>query len=290
MSERLGFWDYLREAFYRKVPLPLLGRMPANLMALGAFAVLGLANPGFWLLGAAAELVYLMGVGGSGRFQKLVQGEHLLAAQRSWEGELGKAVARLAEEGQERYRHLLRQCRAILGISDTLGGDTLGNLKDLRARNLNQLLTIFLRLLASQHLIQQNVEHVDRGELTRRIAQLEQGLAGAEGNDALKRSLEGTLAIQNKRLENLEKAQTNLRVIEAELLRIEQQVELIREEAAVSGSPRFLSDRLDAVTGALAETHRFLDEHADFLGSLGGEESASAVPALPQLPAELEKG
>ena len=46
------------------------------------FAVLGFAF--FWLLGLAAEMVYLFGVGGSVRFQKLVMGERLLAEQESW--------------------------------------------------------------------------------------------------------------------------------------------------------------------------------------------------------------
>ena len=65
--------------------------------------------------------------------------------------------------------------------------------------------------------------------------------------------------------------------------RIEQQVELIREESAVSGSPQFLSARLDAVTSTMTETSHWMDEHADFFGSLAADEETSPAPTLPNL-------
>lgn len=288
-GHNLGFWDYVKAAFYRKVPLPLLGRMPVNLMAVGVFGVLGLANPGFWLLGLAAELGYLGGVAGSGRFQKLIQGERLLGAQRGWELELAHAVTRLTAESQDRYKRLLEQCRAILGIADRLEGGSLGNLRDMRSQNLNQLLVIFLRLLASQEVISGNLNNLGRGELERNVAQIEKALEQAKGNPPLTRSLEGTLAIQRKRLENFQRAQSNLQLIEAELLRIEQQVELLREEAAVSGSPDLLSQKLDAVTTTMGETTRWMDEHREILGSLG-ESSLVEVPDMPRLPGMVREG
>lgn len=289
-DEALSFWDYVREAFYRKVPVPGLGVLPANVMALAALAVLGLGNPGFWFLAAAGEVVYLAGVAGSKRFQKVVQGERLLGAQQRWEGKVGDAVARLNDGDRARYRKLLDQCRSILGISERLEGDSLGNLRDLRSRSLNQLLGIFLRLLASREVITASVESLDEHELQGDIARLEKAVAAAGDNAALSRSLEGTLAIQKRRLENLGKARSTLSVVEAELGRIEQQVELIREESALTRSPEFLSQRLDAVTSAMGETSRFLDEHADLLGNLGADEAVPPVPELPQLPKAVEEG
>lgn len=287
MPARYSFVDYLKLAFRRKVPLPGLGPMPLNQMAVGVFAVLGIANPGFWFLGAALEFGYLFSVASSPRFQKLVQGEDLLAEQQAWDEKIEQAVAQLEPEGRERYRRLLAQCRRILGISETLADDSLGNFRDLRARNLNQLLGIFLRLLTSRQVIADNVEHLDRKQLKSEIAQLEARLARDGGGDeALARSLQGTLGIQRKRLENLDRATSSLQVIAAELERIEQQVELMREEAAVGGKPELLSDRLDAVTTHMSETSRWMDEQAQLFGNLGVEDGGVLVslPALPELP------
>jgi len=259
-------------------------------MALGVFAVLGLANPGFWFLGAAVELIYLVGVGGNPRFQRVIDGERLFAAQEGWEGKVQAAAERLSKAGRERYRNLLAKCRLILGLGGTLAGDSLGGARDLRAQNLNQLLWIFLRLLSSREAINDNVQGIPRQELTADVARLEERLAAASGktDGALARSLQGTLAIQKKRLENLDRAAGSLAVIDAELERIEQQVELIREESAVSGQPEFLSARLDAVTATMTETSRWMDEHADFFGSLAAEDEASPAAALPTL-RQLEK-
>lgn len=288
---KLSYWDYVRAAFWRRVPVAGLGTMPVNQMALGAFAVLGIANPGFWLLGAALEVGYLATLSGSGRFQKLVDGERLLQAHSGWESQVHAAVERLNEDRQARYRRLLGQCRSILGLSDALETDTLGSLRDLKTRNLNQLLTIFLRLLTSQELIRANLKDVDSSALETDVAKLEERLAqvDAEADAALARSLQGTLEIQRKRLENLSRADASLAVIDAELLRIEQQVELLREEAAVAGNAEMLSQRLDTVTLQMTETSRWMDENSQLLGSLGGEELGAELAALPRLPeAETE--
>jgi hypothetical protein len=281
----ITYFDYLKAAFHRRVDVPQLGHIPLNKMALGVFAVLGMANPGFWFLGAAAELIYLIGVGGSPRFQKVIDGERLLAAQEGWEGKVQAAVERLSKAGRERYRNLLAKCRLILGLGATLASDSLGGARDLRAQNLNQLLWIFLRLLSSREAIDDNVQGISRQELTADVARVEERLAGvaADADGALARSLQGTLAIQKKRLENLDRAAGSLAVIDAELERIEQQVELIREESAVSGRPEFLSARLDAVTSTMSETSRWMDEHADFFGSLAADEETSPAAALPSL-------
>jgi hypothetical protein len=282
---QLTYWDYVKEAFSRKVTLPLLGKMPINHMALGVIAVLGIANPGFWFLGAAAEVLFVALLSSNARFQKLVQGERLLAAQEAWEEKIRRAVERLSPDSHERYQRLLSRYRTTLGVSETLESETVGGLRDMKARNLNQLLAIFLRLLTSREVIAENLRNLDRVSLEREIARLEERLAAVdpEGDVALTRSLQGTVEIQRKRLENLARAEASLQVIDAELLRIEQQAELIREESAVSGKPELLSLRLDTVSSVMSDTTRWMDEHADLLGELGEGEEVDLVE-LPRLP------
>jgi len=282
--DQLSFHHYVLRAFNRKVRVPLLGGIPLNKMFIGLTAVLGLANPGFWFLGAAGELGYLFFKANSTRFQKLIEGERLLKVQETWGEKINRGVDRLSLSSRERYRALLSKCRLTLGISDTLDGDSLGNFRDMRARSLNQLLAIFLRLLTSREMIQDNVEMLDRKALDREVAGLRKRLEEADEDSALERSLRGTIDIQLKRIENLDRAGRSLKVIDAELERIEQQVELIREESAVSGGPEVLSMRLDAVTDAMSETSRWMEEHNDFFHSLTGKHLMSELSELPDLP------
>jgi hypothetical protein len=293
MSQRpLGYFDFLKAAFASRTRVKVLGALPLNYMALAIFGVLGIANPGFWLLGLAAELGYLGLRSSSARFQKVIAAQQMMSSEKRWEEALMTAVERLSVSSQRRYARLLEQCRSIVGIASILDQDALGlgSLNDLRSRSLNQLLTIFLRLLTSHEIISDNLQGVKRPELEGDIERLENRLAAIEEGkeEPLRRSLEGTLGIQRRRLENLEQAASTLRVIEAELERIEQQVELIREESAVSGKPEGLSARLDAVTAAMGETSRWMDQQSALLGSLAGDELAGALSRLPEPPKVME--
>ncbi|MCB1033892.1 MAG: hypothetical protein KDD47_08680 [Acidobacteria bacterium] len=286
-STPLGYWDYLKEAFKRKPRVPLLGRIPLNGLALAAFAVLGLANPGFWFLGAAGEAAFLLLVAGNERFQKLIEAERLVEARRQYEAKLRQSVSRLSRPSQERYGRLLDQCREVMGISETLEGSS-GGLNSLRTGSLNQLLSIFLRLLSSREVIQQNMSRVERKALEADIQRLEKQLREAPPESPLVRSLGGTLEIQKRRLENLDRALDSLRVINAEMERIEQQVVLIREESAVGGKAELLSDRLDSVTSTLQETNRWMEQNAELIGDLGGSLLDETAPELGELPRILE--
>jgi hypothetical protein len=284
-GKSLSYWDYVKAAFHRQVPVALLGAMPANKMALAAFGVLGIANPGFWFLGAAAEVAYLGLLSSSSRFQRLVQGERLAEKASSHDGNVKRAFQRLGRASQERYRALVDECRQILGLGASKGGSEV--LQGWRTGNLNELLWLFMRLLTSREQILATQARVDRGQLEEAIAALGERVGAAEADSPLARSLQATLSIQEKRLENLEAASGNLAVVDAELDRIEKQVRLIREESAVSGGPEMLSSRLDAVSSTLTETSKWMDQHADIFGSEDSDEAmTSTLPTLPRTPAE----
>ena len=108
-APRLGYLDYVKAAFHRRVPVAGLGAMPVNYMGLAAFAVLGLLNPGFWLLGAAAELTYLLGVSSNPRFQKLIDAERTAVERTGWEDRVHDEVEQLSEKSAQRYRRLLAE-------------------------------------------------------------------------------------------------------------------------------------------------------------------------------------
>lgn len=279
----LTYWDYVKAAFSRGHRVPGMGRMPINQMGLFVFGLLGIANPGFWLLGAAAELAYLGTLSSNPRFQRLVQGERLEKRQQRVDTQVRRSLASLDPASYDRYRLLHNECTQILGLAPARNERELGALTDMRAGGLNQLLSLFQRLLMSRRVISTNLSTVDAGALQEDVARLAERLREAGPDTPLARSLSATHDIQNKRLANLARAQESLVVIDAELTRIEQQVRLIREETAVSGGPEVLSARLDAVTATLDETSKWMDQNAEILGGLTDDLDAGG-----QLPRLLE--
>ena len=284
-GEPMSYWDYVKAAFWKPVRSRVLGAMPLTQMLLVSFGLAGFVNPGFWLLGLAGIVAFVGGRSASERFQKLVEGERLLARSGNAEDRMKAAYDRLQPASQGRYRALVVVCREVLGLGASAGE---GGLGDFRAGNLNQMLWLFLRLLASRESITDTIARVDRRQLESGLESLKPRLAAAgDPEGALARSLRATLEIQEKRLANLDSASNSLAVIDAELERIEQQVRLVREESAVSRSPEALSARLDAVSSTLSETSRWMDQHSDLMSDMTSLDlDASSLPSLPRTPGE----
>jgi hypothetical protein len=67
--------------------------------------------------------------------------------------------------------------------------------------------------------------------------------------------------------------------IDAELARIEQQVELIREQAALSTDPAVLSRRIDEITATLGGTSQWIRDQQQVFGAM--EDLLIDAPAPP---------
>lgn len=283
MAGERTYWDYVKAAFWKPVRSRVLGAMPLTQMLLVSFGLAGFVNPGFWLLGLAGVVALVGGRSASERFQKLVDAERLQARKVNAEDRMKLAYDQLQPASQARYRALVVICREVLGLGALSGED---GLTDFRAGNLNQMLWLFLRLLASRESITDTIARVDRRQLESGLESIKGRLAAAgDPEGALARSLRATLEIQEKRLLNLDSATNNLAVIDAELERIEQQVRLVREEGAVSRSPEAISARLDAVSSTLSETSRWMDQHSDLMSDMNSLDlDAASVPSLPGAP------
>lgn len=274
------FWDFVRAAFHRRPAMRRLGEVPWNKIALVALAILGIGNPGFWLLGLGGELLYLYLVATSPRFQTLVRAEKLQAERAAAEARVGGRLTELSAAGQHRFQALHSQCVEVRGITETMQAGTSAPLDEARWRGLDELLWLFLRLQVSLELLTRELGRSDRRSLETEVATLAQELAAApEAPERLKKSKTSLLELKKKRLENLDRAAEAQQILEAELQRIEQQVELLREEAAISRSPEALSAKIDSVTGSLAETNSWMRQHEDILSEL----SADAVAEPPRL-------
>ena len=265
-KSELNFLDYGKAAFAWRFRVPGLGHLPLNILALAGFGILGFGNPAFWLLGLAYEAAYLMLMAGSQRFQAIVQGTKLLQQRELWQGKQDNIYANLDSTSQGRYRRLLQDCSQILKNTETLSVKPTS--EDLRSGGLNQLIWLFLKLLYSKIKIRDITEQVSRGELEADIAKLSAKLAKESENTAIFRSLQGTLEIEKKRLENLIKADDSLKVIDAELDRIEKQVTLLREEASIASDPDTVSVRLDGVMQSLQGTNKWISEQNELFGGL----------------------
>ena len=273
-----GLWDYIREAFNAR---PIGMFVPPNWVGLGGFVLLGLVNPGFWVIGAGLELGYLSLLSTNQRFQRFVAAARQWDARQRWQDRVNELLKQLGAEGQQRYRALEVRCRAILEQQSNLGIVSTG--LDAQGEGLGRLLFVYLRLLMTRQAIDRIMREStgardDARQLEERIAGLQSRLKDETLGEELRKSLTGQVEILQQRLAKRSEAREKLAFLDAELTRIEEQVELIREQAVLSTDPETVSQRIDQITTTLGGTTQWISEQQKIYGAV--EDLMAEPPAL----------
>jgi len=262
------FWDYVRSAFNAR---PIGMFVPPNWIGLGVFGFLGLLNPGFWIIGLGLELAYLGRLATDSRFQRLVEGERLLGERRRWQERLADLIRELPAEDQQRYRALERRCGNIL--EQQLRGATLAPALEEQGEGLGKLVWIYLRLLLTRESIKKIIQESsgsqeDAARMEERIEKLQLQLKQPAISEDLRKSLTAQCEILQQRVEKKREAVEKLAFLDAELTRIQEQVELLREQAVLSTDPEAVSQRIDQITTTLGGTSQWIRDQQKIYGAM----------------------
>jgi len=98
--------------------------------------------------------------------------------------------------------------------------------------------------------------------------------------------LTAQLDILHQRQDKQRVAKENLAFLDAELIRIQEQVELLREQAVLSTGPEVVSQRIDQIANTLGDTTQWIQEQQRIYGNV--EDLLSEPPPLTLTPAERE--
>src|SRR3954469_12423985 len=104
----MGFFNYVKAAFSAR---PWGMWVPPNWVGLAAFGLLGIEEPGLWIVGAGLELGYLITLASNGRFQRLVDGAATLATKQTSQQQVAGLLGQLSPADQARYRQLEKRCQ-----------------------------------------------------------------------------------------------------------------------------------------------------------------------------------
>ena len=272
-----GVGDYIRKAFNAR---PIGMFVPPNWIGLGIFGVLGLINPGFWVIGLGLEAGYLWALGTNHRFQRFVAASQQVQTRQQWQAKVAALAHQLNSEDQQRYRNLEERCRTLLEQQVHLQTPSSG--LQAEGEGLGKLLWVFLRLLLTRQAITRIIRSAvekpdDASAIEERIRSLQAQLSGPMTED-LKKSLAGQIEILQQRLQKRSEAKDKLAFLDAELMRIQEQVELIREQAVLSADPETLSQRIDRITTTLGGTTQWMRDQQKIYGAV--EDMMSEPPPL----------
>ena len=228
-------WRYLTAAFWAQPDLPGLGRLPLNLLAVIGMGVLGLANPGFWLLGLGAEVAFLFALATSSRFQKVIDSQELTITTTDAEQKRQALIQQLTLDARQRLTASELKAQRIVEVQRQSQFSEF--VLDSTREALGRMTWVYLKLLIARHRLMEQARLDTPGELETRVAALERDLTSHGLSDAMRISKNATLEITRKRFATLQRRQQSLAEIDSDLIRTEAQMDLALENAAIQDQP-----------------------------------------------------
>lgn len=240
---------YLKSAFLVGVDVPYLGRVPVNVLGASAFLILGFAQPAFWFLGVALEVGVLSSLAFNPRFQKYIDGQSLQMTQEDAEQKRRSLINILDPLARKRLSALTEKCAQVLNVYITQ--QTENYVVESNEQALKTLQWVYLKLLVAQHHLQAPGTQATEEVLETKIKELGRDLQDPSETDSLRQSKGATLEILKKRLANMRRREQSLEEIESDLTRIENQVDLILENATIQGKPATISTDIELASDLL---------------------------------------
>lgn len=241
-------WRYLKSAFLVSVDVPSLGRIPVNALGAAALGILGFAQPAFWLLGLALEAAIVPALAFNPRFQKIVEARSLQQSEGNADLKRQALVKLLENSAQQRLWALAKKCNQVLDVYRSQGAEDY--VIDSNDQALKNLEWVYLKLLVARHHLMNPASETEES-LEKKIQQFETDLRDGEETESLRQSKTATLNILRKRLATMRKKQETLEEIESDLTRIDNQVDLILENATVQGKPQTISTDIELASDLL---------------------------------------
>lgn len=245
----LELFDYVKAAFGTPYNLILVaGGILAGVVSWGS-----LGPAVFWPLTAAVELVYLSFRSQSRRFQALVQARELRRRKLSGPDPVESLLAGLDEERRSRFELVRGRCTELQRAMAHRGGGTqVGEvLETQQVESVNKLLWVFLRTLAQEQLLDRFARSMPREEIQATLARTEKALSGEGLSDSIRQAHEENRQVLQRRLDNLHRAEEHLESLRTRLVRVENSILLIQEQALTRHDPDFIEAEVRSVTEGL---------------------------------------
>jgi hypothetical protein len=246
-------WRYLKAAFLVGVDVPALGRLPLNALAAAGFLILGFGHPGFWFLGLATEAMIVPTLAFNKRFQNVVDADERQLSDGDSQAKRMSLVQLLPADYKKRLSDLDHKCGKVIEVYRNAQAEDF--VIDTNRDALENLKWVYLKLLiARYHLLTAGTDDTAES-LEKKIGSLQQDLKDNQETSALRQSKAATLDILKRRLGNIERREQSLQEVESDLTRVESQVDLILDTAAVQGKPQTISTDIelasDLVSGGM---------------------------------------
>lgn len=269
------FWRYLKAAFNANLSssgpgFPPHWLLPFAWLTLGIAGKFSILFPALAVTGLALQLIFLFLVVTSTRFQKAIDGKELLLRQKEKEQEILAAIQSLPRIFQEKYYDLKKRCKLVVEDQVREQSSEQSNVEFI----INNLLYVYYRLLKAWADLDRMVKNTDYStvkSMKQKMISLQKTVADETLSVELKSSYMAQIQILQARLKNQDGAEEKIRYIESECNRIEMQIELVKENAAMSSDSSSVSAQVNAISSGLSATSQWINSQQTSLGQIADD-------------------
>jgi hypothetical protein len=268
MSGKRSYWS----AAFNARPFGM--SVPLNWFGIAVFGLLGaFVSPGFWLIGAGLEGLYLWALSSNPRFRAVVDAE---SGQTDWHARYSTLSAYLDTEARQAQDNIEQQAAEIVDLLARTGAT------DLQMSDVRQMAWLHLKLVAARASVQQVIASAgrERRNLEDQERRVIERLSRGDADDDLKRSLEQQLEVIRSRRSAHADAERRRELIDAEIERLRQQVSLVREQALLATDEHSAAASLDALSASLNEANRWLKDQRELFAGLDDLTDEAPPPDL----------
>lgn len=250
---KLTIWDFVKSAFKgQNNVILLIGGILAAILSFQPLFVIPIV--------VALELLYLVLRSQSPRFQAVVRARLQASKRVDAQQTADRLLFTLNDRRRVRFERVRSRCLALQNSVRRAGSSNqLGSLlEDQQTHSVNQLLWVFLRTLSYEQALESFINSVPRTEIQHMLKQTEEGLASETLNESMRQAYTENLDVLRKRIDNLARAEENLKSIDARLIRVENSIMLIQEQALTRQDPAFIEAEVSSATAGLTSMEKVL--------------------------------
>jgi hypothetical protein len=252
--------SYIAAAFNAR---PFGMKLAPNWFGLAAFGLLGaFVNPGFWLIGAGLEALYLWVLAQNPRFRAALDAASPGAT--NWNARYQTLIDPLDADARSVQSSIEQQAAEIVRLLARVGANE-SQIGDVR-----QMAWLHLKLLAARASLVQVLQLAgnEKRSMDEQEQRIAERLKRGDADDELRRSLEQQVTVIQSRRTAHADAQRRQELVDAELDRLRQQISLVREQALLATDEHSVAQSLDSLSASLNEANRWLKDQRELFAGL----------------------
>ncbi|MBR0519697.1 hypothetical protein IJJ97_07890 [bacterium] len=221
-----------------------------------------------YIAGGIIEALWLFLGGGTPVIQDKLKQKAQKEVLAEWNRKKNRIIGKLSAVSRNRFCKFENTGRNISSIINQSRKDGI-NADPSKLKTVNQLLWLSLKLLYSREIMVNNVKGNTKDMLITKIENMKKNREN-EKDPKLIETLDSTIKTMEQRLETFEKVSNDMKSIDLNLLRIEEQLELLKNLTAIEiqDNKGSLTKQIDNAQQSIDDTQEWMETAKDLFAPL----------------------